>query len=73
MNEKRVRVFALARELRMESRDLVHLAQRLGLDVKSQLSILTKDAQDVLLTAGRQGRTGDPTIRVTPQRLPSAS
>jgi hypothetical protein len=56
MNAK-VRVFALARELGMEARDLVVFARALGLDsVRSQLSTITKEVHDSLVTAVRQGR-----------------
>ena len=40
MQKEKVRVYILARELNMESKDLLDLCGTLGLDVKNQLSNL---------------------------------
>ncbi len=45
VNEK-VRIYVLARELGMESKDLVALCRQLGIDVKSQLSSIEPEERD---------------------------
>ncbi len=45
VNEK-IRIYVLARELGMESKDLVALCRQLGIDVKSQLSSIEPEERD---------------------------
>src|SRR5437762_1792361 len=49
LQKERVRVYALARELDVESKDLLDLCKQAGFDVKNQLSNLEAD-QVVMLT-----------------------
>jgi translation initiation factor IF-2 len=44
--KEKVRIFALARELDMESKDLVALCRQNGIDVKSQLSTIEPEVRD---------------------------
>jgi translation initiation factor IF-2 len=44
--KEKVRIFALARELGMESKDLVALCRQNGIDVKSQLSTIEPEVRD---------------------------
>ena len=47
--KEKVRIFALARELGMESKDLVVFCQQHGLDVKSQLSTIEPEVREQIL------------------------
>src|SRR5437764_14911579 len=47
LQKERVRVYALARELDMESKDLLDLCKQAGFDVKNQLSNL--EAEQVVM------------------------
>src|SRR4051812_34849275 len=44
--KEKVRMFALARELNMESKDLLALCQEHGLEIKNQLSTVEPDTQE---------------------------
>ena len=44
LQKERVRVYALARELDIESKDLLDLCKQAGFDVKNQLSSLEPDS-----------------------------
>ena len=48
LQKERVRVYALARELDVESKDLLDLCKQAGFDVKNQLSNLEADQVVVL-------------------------
>ena len=49
MQNEKVRIFALARELGMESKDLVALCKQHGIDVKSQLSTIEPEVRDQVM------------------------
>lgn len=54
----KVRVYALARELNMESKDLLDMCRQAGFDVKNQLSSLDpeqRDAIEIMLKRGSKG------------------
>jgi translation initiation factor IF-2 len=52
----KVRIFALARELGMESKDLLNLCRENGIDVKNQLSTIEPEVRDaVVALVKRQG------------------
>lgn len=53
---EKVRIYVLARELNMESKDLIDLCRAAGIDVKNQLSLITLDERDLVLELIRQGR-----------------
>ncbi|MGH7222534.1 MAG: translation initiation factor IF-2 [Gemmataceae bacterium] len=57
LNEK-VRIFALARELGMESKDLVALCRQNGIDVKSQLSTIEPEVRDQIVQLVEQQGSG---------------
>src|SRR5206468_227492 len=68
-----VRIFALARELGMESKALLTLCQQNGIDVKNQLSTLEPELRDVVVDLVRKDKTaspGVPTLAATPGTLP---
>jgi hypothetical protein len=46
---EKVRIFALARELNMESKDLLALCQKNGLDIRTQLSFIEPEQRDQIL------------------------
>src|SRR4051794_29356548 len=46
LQREKVRVYALARELNMESKDLLDLCRQAGFDVKNQLSSLDPEQRD---------------------------
>jgi len=52
---EKVRVYALARELNVESKDLLELCQKSGLDVKNQLSSLDPDQRDMIEALVKRG------------------
>jgi translation initiation factor IF-2 len=51
----KVRIFALARELNMESKDLVVLCKQHGIDVKSQLSTIEPEVRDQIVDLVKRG------------------
>jgi translation initiation factor IF-2 len=58
----KVRVYVLARELNMESKDLLELCRQAGIDVKNQLSSLDADQRDAVeVLVRRQGGGGTAT------------
>src|SRR5947209_17487802 len=63
--QDKVRVYILARELNMESKDLLDLCQKANIDVKNQLSSLDPDQRDLLVELVRQGGTAP---RTGPER-----
>ncbi len=58
MQKEKVRVYALARELNIESKDLVDLCRQHGIDVKNQLSSLDPDQRDAIELLVRKGGGG---------------
>jgi translation initiation factor IF-2 len=58
--QEKVRVYVLARELNVPTKDLLELCQQAGMDVKNQLSGLDPDQRDLVeqLVKRRQSATG---------------
>jgi translation initiation factor IF-2 len=69
LQKEKVRVYALARELNIESKDLVELCRQAGIDVKNQLSSLDPDQRDAVEQLVRRG--GSSVATAAPPR-PSA-
>ena len=64
MQKEKVRIFALARELDMESKDLLTICRQHGIDVKNQLSTIEPELCDqikVLVKKGGGTATAAPT------------
>lgn len=55
LQREKVRVYALARELNVESKDLLDLCQKSGLDVKNQLSSLDPEQRDMIEALVKKG------------------
>ncbi len=55
--QEKVRIFALARELDMESKDLLNVCRQAGIDVKNQLSTLDPDQRDLVVQMVRKGQS----------------
>src|SRR5260370_4015308 len=55
LQREKVRVYALAREVNVESKDLLELCQKSGLDVKNQLSSLDPDQRDMIEALVKRG------------------
>jgi translation initiation factor IF-2 len=66
--KEKVRIFALARELGMESKDLVALCRQNGIDVKSQLSTIEPEVRDQVVQLVQKKGSGTPSgpARSTP-------
>ncbi len=69
-NEK-VRIYHLAHELDMESKALLDLCRKHGLDVKNQLSTLTPEQRDAIVALVRKGRARPLRSRRFRPRCPS--
>jgi translation initiation factor IF-2 len=54
-NSQKIRVYALARELNVDTKELMDLARANGIDVKNQLSNLEPDQRDALEQIVRKG------------------
>ena len=46
--QDKIRIYALARELNVETKDLIDLCRQAGLDVKNQLSSLDPHQRDMI-------------------------
>jgi translation initiation factor IF-2 len=68
--QEKVRVYILARELNMESKDLLDLCQRANIDVKNQLSSLDPEQRDLLVELVRKGATAPAAAHPTPVTPP---
>src|SRR5262245_37205864 len=55
LQREKVRVYALARELNMESKDLLDLCRQAGFDVKNQLSSLDPEQRDAVEQLVKRG------------------
>ena len=59
MSQEKVRVYVLARELNVESKDLLDMCRDAGMDVKNQLSSLEPEqAEAIKLLVKRGGKPG---------------
>jgi translation initiation factor IF-2 len=56
--EDKIRVYVLARELNMESKDLLDMCRQHGMDVKNQLSSLSPEQRDAIVQFARRGGGG---------------
>lgn len=63
---EKIRVFALARELDMESKALLTLCQAHGIDVKNQLSTLEPETRAVVEELVRKSKTATPAASTAP-------
>src|SRR5476651_2250915 len=75
LQKERVRVYALARELDVESKDLLDLCKQAGFDVKNQLSNLETEQvialKELLKRGSKPASAGlPPTKPVNPAPLP---
>src|SRR5207249_1010327 len=64
--QDKVRVYVLARELNLESKDLLDLCQKANIDVKNQLSSLDPEQRDLLVEMVRKGGTAPAASAVKP-------
>src|SRR5438270_2655548 len=55
LQKEKVRVYALAKELNVESKDLLDLCRQAGFDVKNQLSSLDPEQRDAVEVMIRKG------------------
>src|SRR6516225_5232136 len=55
LQREKVRVYSLARELNVESKDLLDLCRQAGLDVKNQLSSLDPEQRDMIEQLVKRG------------------
>ncbi len=53
--QEKTRVYALARELNVESKDLVDMCRQAGIDIKNQLSSLDPDQRDAVVLLVKKG------------------
>src|SRR5438309_11562334 len=56
--QERIRIYALAKELDLESKDLIDLCRQAGIDVKNQLSSLDPDQRDAVVQLVKRGGGG---------------
>jgi translation initiation factor IF-2 len=56
--QERIRVYALAKELNLESKDLIDLCRQAGIEVKNQLSSLDPHQRDAVVQLVKQGGGG---------------
>jgi translation initiation factor IF-2 len=78
--QEKVRIYILARELSMESKDLLTLCQQHGIDVKNQLSSIDPEVRDQVVQLVKRGSataTGAPpkpaTLITPPKQIPVLS
>jgi len=69
LQKEKVRIYALARELDMESKDLLDLCRQVGIDVKNQLSSLDPEQRDAVELLVKRGGG---TAVAAPPKAPSA-
>ena len=65
--QEKIRIYALARELNVETKDLIDMCRQAGIDVKNQLSSLDPDQRDVVLKM-LKGGGGTATAVAAPPR-----
>lgn len=66
MQREKVRVYSLARELNIESKDLLDLCRQAGIDVKNQLSSLDPEQRDQVEQMVKRGGGGTATAVAPP-------
>jgi translation initiation factor IF-2 len=67
------RIFELAKELGMSSKDLLALFERLGLDAKNQLSVVEPKVADLLRAQLKGAKTATKTAVAAPEAAPPAA
>ncbi len=70
MQNEKVRIYHLAHELDMESKALLDLCRKHGIDVKNQLSTLSPEQRDAIVALVRKGPGTAATQSVVPPTLP---
>lgn len=70
MQREKVRIYALAKELNVESKDLLDLCRQAGFDVKNQLSVLDPEQRDAVEVMIRKG--GGIAVAAPPKPVVSA-
>jgi translation initiation factor IF-2 len=73
--KEKVRLYALARELHMESKDLLDLCRQNGIDIKNQLSSLEPEQRDQIVSLVKRGPAAPanaPARPAAPPTLPPA-
>jgi len=84
LQKEKVRVYSLARELNIESKDLLDICKQAGIDVKNQLSSLDPDLAEQIKVLVRKGgagptaaplsaRSSTPVIPTLPTPVPTLS
>jgi translation initiation factor IF-2 len=68
--QEKIRIYALAKELDLESKDLIDLCRQHGIDVKNQLSSLDPDQRDAVVQLVKRGGGG--VAVATPPKAASA-
>ncbi len=73
-SKEKVRLYALARELHMESKDLLDLCRQNGIDIKNQLSSLEPEQRDQIVGLVKRGPAAPaaPAKPAVPPTLPPA-
>src|SRR5438270_13745264 len=66
LQKEKIRVYVLARELDMESKDLLDLCRRAGMDVKNQLSSLDPEQKDQIVHLVKKGPSSAPPAAAKP-------
>jgi translation initiation factor IF-2 len=66
--QDKIRIYALARELNVETKDLLDLCRQAGIDVKNQLSSLDPDQRDTVERMVKRGGGGTATAVAAPPR-----
>ena len=64
--DKGKRVYILAKELAVESKDLLDYCKELGYDIKNQLSALTGDQVGAVIARAKQGPQGGVAVAPPP-------
>jgi translation initiation factor IF-2 len=62
--DKGKRVYQLAKELKVESKELLDYCKELGYDIKNQLSALTGEQADAVVARAKQGPQGSVSVAV---------
>jgi translation initiation factor IF-2 len=72
LQKEKVRVYILARELNMESKDLLEICRQAGIDVKNQLSSLDADQREVVEKLLHR-KAGGPATATVPAAVTAAA
>lgn len=70
--QEKIRLYALARDLNVESKDLLDICRQMGFDVKNQLSSLDPDQRDAVVLQLKKGKPVGPAAGAAPSK-PAAS